>query len=338
MSVNMTIHPAADSSLKRYSRFYRQLIGEVSNFTEFGNRAVKLAEQARAFRQYDMMKEAARVLTIIPMKHFQTIGHYFLGLYQYKTGVDAQRIFEQVAENASTKYRALALQSLAATYHHKQDYASELHWLIESSKLHSSIGTLRGIAVVKANEGYHRQALRDLENLLPLSKYAEPILYYDYLNSLAVELGKAGRLEEARSICKVVLASPFAFAYSEWQETAEDVRGANRSFVAMGLPPSTAPNVLFMPAPKHSTGERSADLKQANRPARVFNLQLWKTKMVKKPKSNNTDKHSADGISDREMLLKIVELASTDDLPHEALCEMVEALEKIVNAHKQKET
>jgi hypothetical protein len=38
------------------------------------------------------------------------------------------------------------------------------------------------------------------------------------------------------------------------------------------------------------------------------------------------------------MLLRIVELASTDNLPDVALREMVEALEEIVKAHKQKQS
>jgi phytoene/squalene synthetase len=51
------------------------------------------------------------------------------------------------------------------------------------------------------------------------------------------------------------------------------------------------------------------------------------------------DKNAQDGgeVSERQMLLKIVELASTDDLPEEALREMVEALKKIVDKHKGKE-
>ena len=43
-------------------------------------------------------------------------------------------------------------------------------------------------------------------------------------------------------------------------------------------------------------------------------------------------------VSGREMMVKIIDLASTDGLSEEALHEMVEALEKIVEAYKQKET
>jgi hypothetical protein len=343
MSDITTYDHFTDDYLKRHRRVYQQILGSVSNLQELGNRLVKLAEQARDFRQGSAMKEAAQALLNIPLKPFQAIGLYHLGLYQHRNGDDAQRIFEQVADDAPTKYRAIAMLSLGATHNRKQDYAAELYWRVESSKIFPSLEALRSMAVIKSHEGYHKQALRDLENLQPLLKHAEPLSYYDHLNSLAVELGHAGRLEEARNICKAVLASPFAFAYREWQETAEDLRGANRSFVAVDPSPvavnhslSTASNVLFMPAPERQTSQNPAKLKRASRPARVFNLQNWKTKTAQQRESNNGNKQKTAEISDREMLLRIAELASTDDLPDEALREMVDALEKIVKAHKQK--
>ena len=61
---------------------------------------------------------------------------------------------------------------------------------------------------------------------MPLARYSQPHLYFVYLNSLAVELGEAGRKYEARNIIRHVIASPFAFAYPEWRETGEDLREA----------------------------------------------------------------------------------------------------------------
>jgi hypothetical protein len=59
-------------------------------------------------------------------------------------------------------------------------------------------------------------------------------------------------------------------------------------------------------------------------------------KMVEEPNDDEKDDRDTE-VSDRQMLLKIVELASTDDLPDEALREMVEALENIVDTYKGKE-
>src|ERR1051325_4080194 len=53
--------------------------------------------------------------------------------------------------------------------------------------------------------------------------HTTPKVYYDYLNSYTVELTEAGRLEEAQNICRVILASPYAFAYPEWRETEQDL-------------------------------------------------------------------------------------------------------------------
>jgi hypothetical protein len=71
--------------------------------------------------------------------------------------------------------------------------------------------------------------------------------------------------------------------------------------------------------------------------AKILNYTNWKKKMVKEPYNNERGGNGADEVSDRQMLLKIVELASTDDLPDDALRDMVEALQNIVSTYKQKE-
>lgn len=53
------------------------------------------------------------------------------------------------------------------------------------------------------------------------------------MNSLAVELGEAGRKGEARRIISHVLASPYAYAYPEWQETANELKPSNRAFISV---------------------------------------------------------------------------------------------------------
>jgi hypothetical protein len=61
-----------------------------------------------------------------------------------------------------------------------------------------------------------------------------------------------------------------------------------------------------------------------NQPARVLNLQQWKKKMGKE--SDDKPHKPTDQLSDREALLRIVDLASTPGLSDEALLEMVKAL------------
>ena len=95
-------------------------------------------------------------------------------------------------------------------------------------------------------EGFRKSALIDLENLVPIIRHVEPRLYYDFLNSYAFELGEDGRKEEARNVSRIVLASPFTFAYPEWQETANELKEPNRSFVAFRYIPRKA-----RPMPEH---------------------------------------------------------------------------------------
>ena len=330
-----------DFSLKRYAGFYQHLLNNVANFQALGDSLVKNAEQAYAFRLLPKVEELGVVLSGLPAREYQLVGQYYLGWCAYRRGEDARNIFEPVAEYSDT-YRSRALSSLAALEARKGNYDVELNYITESLKYVKAPSELievsRGVAVVKAKEGYHQQSLRDLEELVPLLSHAEPNVYFAVLNSLAVEMGEAGRLQEARNISKAVLASPYAFAYSEWQETSAELNEANRSFVAINSSPYTVPNVLFMPAPERHTGERPTELKQAHRPAQVFNLQQWKKKVVKEPSGDEKNVQDSGEISDRQMLLKIVELASTDDLSDDALREMVEALEKIVDTYKRKES
>jgi tetratricopeptide (TPR) repeat protein len=327
-----------DFSFKRYAGFYQYLSNNLANFQILGDRLVMAVEQAKAFRRFETVEELAQVLTNLPLKEHKAIGQYYLGWHKFVTGGDAGSMLEHSAEYGPVKYRALAMHSLATTEEYKNNYASALEWTLESMKLLPSIESLRGIAVIKAKAGDHKASLKDLETILPLARHAEPLVYHDCLNSLAVELGEVGRLEEARNICKVVLASPYAIAYPEWRETAEELRGASRSFVSINSSPSAVPNVLFMPALERNAEGARAELKQAHRPAQVFNLHQWKTKIIKEPSAIEKDGRDAVEVSDRHMLLKIVELASTDNLSDAALREMVEALEKIVDTYKRKES
>jgi hypothetical protein len=81
--------------------------------------------------------------------------------------------------------------------------------------------------------------LAELESLLPLLKHAEPFVFYDVLNSYAVELCEAGRLTEASNISKFIAASPFVDYYPEYRETISEVNqrlAKKRSTVRINLP------------------------------------------------------------------------------------------------------
>jgi hypothetical protein len=316
-------------SLKLSAGFYQQLIGGMSSFQELGNKLVKIAEQAQAFRQYDKVKEAAQILANIPIKQYQLIGYYYLGLCQYRSGKSPRDIFERVAEYAPAKYRALAMHSLAAIEARKQDHETELYWFVESLKVHPSIEASIGIAVLKAREGDHKHALKDLEQFYLFARYAQPHIYFAYLNSLAVELGEAGRKDEARNIIKYLLATPYAFAYPEWRETAEELKGPNRSFVVIDPSPARMGKLLSMPVVE------SAEPAKQDRPASVINLQMWKAKMGKDKNGEIPEIPKDANVAD--MMIMVMNLMSKEgNATEEKMRKLLEYATKLFSEKKDK--
>jgi tetratricopeptide (TPR) repeat protein len=164
-----------------WAGLYQHLFSPAVSFQEFGNRLVRYAEHAQAIRQVERVQEAGQLLANFPLKEYQSIGQYYLAWCDYRNGIDNRETLEHVAEYGPMIYRARALQSLAAIEARKQDYASELRWLIESMKVHPTAEAWRGIAIVKAKEGYHRSAVKDFESLHRLAQHSEPVSYLQYL-------------------------------------------------------------------------------------------------------------------------------------------------------------
>ena len=106
-------------------------------------------------------------------------------------------------------------------------------------------------------EGNHQHAVKDLESTLPLIQHAPAHIHFDILNSYAVELGEAGRIQEAKNVSRITIASPFAPYYSEWQSTFSEIRSKRRSCsnVSISLPQhhaEPANNILPFPAQRKS--------------------------------------------------------------------------------------
>jgi tetratricopeptide (TPR) repeat protein len=253
---------------------YQGLLRGISSYQQLGNRLIHLAEQAHAFRQFDRVREYGQILSHIPIKHHQAIGHYFLAVAANSKGNgdqdEAKRLFELAVDTATDTYKVKSIMSLGALSFHRKDFDSALYYYqetVRAGKLSAtSLHAIKAISVIKAIEGSHAQAVKDLESILPAIRYTPAHIHCDILNSYAVELGDMGRKDEARNIMRVVLASPFAFAYPEWRETAEQVQRTNRSFVAVN--PSQSGNVLrFWPQdlPSEPVTEKAKILSLAER-------------------------------------------------------------------------
>ena len=220
-----------------------------------------------------------------------------------KTGEDGRSIFERVAEESRT-YKTKALMSLAATEAHRGNYGDGFRYFTEALKTTDNpsliVEVSRSIAVVKATEGFHPQSLKDLERIAPLLRYANPHARYQYYNSCAVELAEVGRIEEARNISNIVLASDYAFAYPEWRETREDIerkgRRSSRSLVAVtqGI---TEHNIIRLPEREHIPVSQEE-------PGRVLHF------MVKKDKNDTPEIPKDASVAD--MIIMMMNLMSKE--------------------------
>jgi tetratricopeptide (TPR) repeat protein len=199
----------------------------------FAGQLVNLAEQSYLFREVETLDSASQLLMQLPLpRQYRSVGRYYqaLRLQQFGHGnLDkARRLFELVADDAPVFYRTRATVSLGANAWHRGDSQTALSLYRDASRLapgdflcatFSTLQARRMLAVAASLNGDHRSSLRLLEDLSPLASMLrdyQPLGYYDYLNSLAVELIEVNRLEEASYFSTLVLSSPFASAYPEF--------------------------------------------------------------------------------------------------------------------------
>lgn len=291
---------------------YQALLQGIRGYEELGRRLVSHAEQAHAIREFDALKEAAQMLLNLPIKNYQAIGTYFLAIATHRKASGdwdaATRLFELAVETAPDAYKVKSLLSLGGQSFRRRDFSTALRYFGETIRhgrlSAASLQATRGISMLKSLEGDHAPAVKDLENILPTLKNAPAHIHFDILNSYAVELGEVGRKDEARNIMRAVLASPFAFAYPEWRQTAEDLKPARSSFVALGSLARSNVTTLPEPKPTHEPAQQPAT---EPKPARVLNFARWKKKLAKKAREKQAD-HFFDDMSLEDMGLKLFEL------------------------------
>jgi hypothetical protein len=329
MSIKVATSRFMLSSLR--AGFYQQILRGISGFQELGHRLVKEIDIAQTYRQDNRVIEIASILGSLPLKEHQLIGQYYEAWLGQKTGKDGRSIFERVAEESRT-YKTKALMSLAATEARRGNYGEEFRYFTEALKTTDNpsliVEVSRSIAVVKAKEGFHPQSLKDLERIGPLLRYTNPLARYQYYNSCAVELCEVGRIEEARNISNIVLASPYINAYPEWRETRYDIERkgySSRSAVFVALT-STQQNVVLLPL---SEGQKTYARNPFQPPATVRSIDEWK----KMPKKKNGDKKDDFALpanpTERDIFFRIMHLASQDGLSEKKLWKMLEAVERI---------
>jgi len=234
-------------------------ISTFENLESLGWQLASIARQARTARQMDAVEEACQLIIGLPLsdrlkaiaRYYQTESLLTRGDYSA-----ARHALERIVEEATPHYRARALQSIGATYTLSREADAALPFYLAAAKTARDVdafifaGSQKEMAIIRSFHGDHKQALTDLERLFPLVRALArlyPAFYYDYLNSLAVELGEVGRVTEANAALSIALASPFAPAYPEWTETRTELEAkrtsATHSIIGVGHLPEPAPSV-----------------------------------------------------------------------------------------------
>jgi tetratricopeptide (TPR) repeat protein len=330
---------------------------------DFAARVVSVADNAYAFRRLDIVGCVGQLLLWLPLSsQLEGIGNYYKALSLNQGGrgdTDRARfLLEQVAEGSSSEYRARAMLALGTNSVAVGDHETAMSFYRELTRLTTRENafnpvtycvTVRMAAVVKAMNGDHRGAISDLESMLPLARMAssvQPYAYYDYVNTLAVELGELGRLDQARRASEIAIASPFAGAYPEWRQTFDEIafkrQRASHSVVVVRQPiakpyrveepVSESHNLVHLPLAERPTREALADRHQRGTGARVLNFQQWKTaiKASRRAIPEEVTAEQRRRMTTGEKLIRLMDLISQDETDDETIDRILEAVEQIV--------
>lgn len=221
--------------------FYQQLLSGIRTYEQLGNRLLSEIKAAHLFRQADRVRELSTMLLQVPIKEYQLIARYYLVWCDCRELKLNTGVLETVIEH-SQSYKAKGLVARAAHEALRGNIDPMIYFYTEALKASPNISEyvdiVKSISAVKSVEGFHESALKDLESVLPVIKHVEPFVYFDFLNSYAVELIENGRCEEASNVSNIVVASSFAPYYPEWQETNSEANGEESKVLPFPVPES----------------------------------------------------------------------------------------------------
>jgi len=259
-------------------------------FEVLGRQLATIARHAYFARQMDTVEQASQLMLALPLsKELKSIAQYYQAICTKQKGdfASAKRLFEVVAENATSPYRSRAILSIAATYFDSGEIENALSSYLAAARAarESDFLTLTQAqwmaAVIRSIYGDHKQVLDDFERLFPaiqaIRKYY-PATYYNFLNSYAVELGEVGRISEAQNVCDITLASPFAAAYPEFAQTHDELAARRTAATSSIIAVPAAPEIISSaqaqvepePAPARARSNISLKLRRSYLHRRVL--------------------------------------------------------------------
>jgi tetratricopeptide (TPR) repeat protein len=329
--------------------------------SDVGDNLITLAEQAYGLRQVDKLADLSEALLALPLpRPYRSAARYFRGLELIRRGdLDlAKSVLEAVAAEPPHRYTARAIESLGVLFQTRGDFESALKLYMDASCRAAEKGSAdfltpifayRNVAVLKSVDGDHKAALAYLERMLPIARAigsCHPAVYYDYLNSLAVELSELGRLQEAVRASRIAISSPIAAGYPEWRHTFDEIahkrQRTSHSVVAVRQPiigsrvdepVGETRNLLYLPLPLTvRPAMETLDRQPQGARARILDFQLWKSPIKKSspaaPTGIATQERSH--LTTGQKLIRLVDLISRDGTDDETIDRILDAVEQIV--------
>lgn len=351
------IHPAHLAFSKHLSTELIRGYYSERLFLDLGNKIIRVAEHAYGFRQGQTLVELSQALLALPLPaEYKSAARFFRGLGLRRLGeVEAgNKVLEEVATEPAHRYSARAIQSVGAVIQDFGDYESAIKLYSDAARHASERGRLdqatvlfarKNIAMIHGLNGDHRRAVADFERLAPLVRaigHIHPHVYYDYLNSLAVELGSVGRLEEAAHVSRIAVSSPFSAAYPEWRQTFDEIalkrRRASHSAVAVRRPIAGSQKSETPAGPAHNlvrlpnspVATETPDRNRYGVRARVLNFHEWKIKVSRRAGYEGVASEGRHRMTTGQKLIRLMDLISMDETDDETIDRILEAVEQIV--------
>jgi hypothetical protein len=231
-------------------------------------RLIGLADGAYFNRRHDELESISEALSCI--QRYNSIAAYYQGIVAQarKDYASASEHFRLTFDSAPPEYKARALVSLGAT-DLLQGGLNAYYYSLALRRSNTSIATrfiaAEGIAQIYALSGQHDRAIEQFESLYPVAKHLSrinPRLYYDVLNSLAVEYCETGSIEAARRAITAVKDSFLFHTIKEYQETEREIQGreSRPAMVAVSVPTATrkvitAMCLLFLSGQRQPSGQ-----------------------------------------------------------------------------------
>lgn len=194
---------------------------------------VAQAHRAVAYSQ-DKLPGLVPLLRDSPFPVIRSRARYFEAILRARNGgmPRASGELEYLALTADSITRASSLLSLGYYACTAQDYEAARRFYHEASIFVSadfpllSFRIMKSMATNSAMMGRHDEALRQFESTYSLARYvsrADPMGFYDWLNSYSLELGEVGRFDEGIAAARIVAGSIAARIHPTMSESLGEI-------------------------------------------------------------------------------------------------------------------